>query len=76
VDFLKVIEVPPGRTDVFGHGDFTTNPLVSADLVSMIRYRRKPGDPGRALTPVEPPVFWRLESDEERAPTDTAPALH
>ena len=76
VDFLKVIEVPPGRTDVFGHGYFTTNPLVSADLVSMIRYRRKPGDPGRALTPVEPPVFWRLESDEERAPTDTAPALH
>ena len=76
VDMLDVIQVPPGRTDTFGHGYFTTNPLVSADLISMIRYRCKPGDPGRRLTPVEPPVFWRLESDEEWIPTHMDPALH
>jgi esterase/lipase superfamily enzyme len=56
IDMLDVIQVPPTRTDSHGHGYFTTNPVVSSDIVSLIRYGRKPGDPGRALTPVKPPV--------------------
>ena len=61
IDMLDVIQVPPTRTDSHGHGYFTTNPVVSSDIVSLIRYGRKPGDPGRALTPVKPPLIWKIE---------------
>jgi esterase/lipase superfamily enzyme len=55
VDFIEV----NGTTDMFGHGYFLSNPAVSSDLVAMIRYGLKPGDPGRPLTEIRGP-FWRL----------------
>ena len=57
VDFIEV----NGTTDMFGHGYFLSNPLVSSDLVAMIRYGLKPGDPGRPLVEIKRP-FWRLVS--------------
>jgi len=48
------------RTDAFGHGFFTTNPLVSSDLVQLIRFGKRPGDPGRPLREVGP-VTWVFE---------------
>lgn len=47
-DFIEV----GGTTDMFGHGYFLSNPAVSSDLVAMIRYGLKPGDPGRPLTKI------------------------
>jgi len=44
---------------MFGHGYFLSNPAVSSDLVAMIRYGLKPGDPGRPLIEIKGP-FWRL----------------
>jgi hypothetical protein len=38
------------RTDLFGHSYFTTNPQVSTDLIQLIRYGRRLGEPGRELT--------------------------
>lgn len=57
VDFIEV----NGTTDMFGHGYFLSNPAVSSDLVAMIRYGLKPGDPGRPLVQINGP-FWRLAS--------------
>jgi esterase/lipase superfamily enzyme len=57
VDFIEV----NGTTDMFGHGYFLSNPAVSSDLVAMIRYGLKPGDPGRPLIEIKGP-FWRLAS--------------
>ncbi len=54
-DFIEV----GGTTDMFGHGYFLSNPAVSSDLVAMIRYGLKPGDPGRPLVEIKRP-FWRL----------------
>ena len=55
VDFIEV----QGSTDMFGHGYFQSYPAVSSDLVAMIRYGLKPGEPGRPLTEIKRP-FWRL----------------
>ncbi len=55
---LDLIDVY-GSTDPFGHSYFHSNPAVSADLVSLIRYGLEPGDPGRALEEVRRP-FWRI----------------
>jgi esterase/lipase superfamily enzyme len=55
VDFIEV----NGTSDMFGHGYFLSNPAVSSDLVAMIRYGLKPGDPGRPLVEIKGP-FWRL----------------
>jgi esterase/lipase superfamily enzyme len=38
------------RTDLFGHSYFTTNPQVSTDLIQLIRYGGRLGEPGRELT--------------------------
>jgi len=59
--FINIIEVPRQRMDFFGHGYFTNDPAVSSDLVSLIRYGLVPGDPGRALRPVEPPMIWAID---------------
>ena len=56
-DFIQV----NGTTDRYGHGYFLSNPAVSSDLVAMIRYHLKPGDPGRPLVEIKGP-FWRLAS--------------
>ena len=52
--------------DFFGHGYFTNDPAVSSDLVSLIRYGLVPGDPGRALRPVEPPMIWAIDEGSSR----------
>ena len=62
VGYLHVVQVPASRTDLFGHGYFTTNPTVSSDLISLLRYDRQPGDPERVLEAVIPPILWRLET--------------
>ncbi len=48
-----------GSTDLFGHSYFHSNPAVSADLVSLIRYGLKAGAPGRPLEEIRKP-FWRI----------------
>jgi hypothetical protein len=55
---IDVIQVE-GRTDLFGHSYFTSNPKVSFDLIALLRYRLGPNDPGRPLEEVEKP-FWRI----------------
>ena len=49
------------RTDAFGHSFFTSNPLVSSDLVQLIRFRKRPGGPERPLRQVGP-VTWVFEN--------------
>jgi esterase/lipase superfamily enzyme len=56
--FLDVIQVQ-GKTDLFGHSYFVSNPEVSSDLIAMLRYGLGPSDPGRSLVEVEKP-FWRI----------------
>jgi esterase/lipase superfamily enzyme len=48
-----------GTTDMFGHSYFTSNPEVSSDIIAMIRYGAKPGEPLRPLVEVSRP-FWRV----------------
>ena len=61
--FLDVIQIR-GKTDLFGHGYFVSNPRASADLIAMIRYGLKPNEPGRPLEEVKPP-FWRVLPEAE-----------
>ena len=47
------------RTDLFEHSYFTTNPEVSSDVIQLIRYGKRLGDPARQ--PVQTgPVTWEL----------------
>lgn len=47
------------RTDLFGHSYFTTNPEVSSDVIQLIRYGKRLGDPARE--PVQTgPVTWEF----------------
>jgi esterase/lipase superfamily enzyme len=55
VDFIEV-EGTPG---FLGHSYFTSDPAVSSDLVALIRYGLKPGEPGRPLEEIQSP-FWRI----------------
>lgn len=52
-----------GRTDVFGHSYFVSNPEVSADIIAMLRYRLNPNDPDRPLEEIVKP-FWRVPRDD------------
>jgi esterase/lipase superfamily enzyme len=45
------------RTDFFGHSYFASNPEVSSDLIQLLRFGRKPGEPGRPLRRTGP-VTW------------------
>ncbi len=58
IGFLDVIQVQ-GKTDLFGHSYFTSNPTASSDLIALLRYGLGPNDPGRPLEEVEKP-FWRI----------------
>jgi esterase/lipase superfamily enzyme len=58
-DKLDIIVYEGERTDIFGHSYFTTNPRVSSDVIQLLRYSRKPGEPGRELERVGP-VVWRF----------------
>jgi esterase/lipase superfamily enzyme len=60
--FVDVIQVQ-GKTDPFGHSYFVSNPEVSSDLISLLRYGLGPGDPGRSLELVEKP-FWRISEGQ------------
>lgn len=62
------------RTDLFGHGYFTTNPRVSSDLVQLIRYGTKPGEPGRELIRTGR-VSWRIPTVGEQASSDAGSSL-
>ena len=42
-----------------GHSYFVSDPAVSADLVSLVRYGLAPGDPGRPLEEISRP-FWKI----------------
>jgi esterase/lipase superfamily enzyme len=57
LDFIEV-KATPG---FLGHSYFTSDPKVSSDLVALIRYGLKPGQPGRPLEEIQRP-FWRIPS--------------
>jgi hypothetical protein len=46
---VDLISYRGDRTDVFGHSYIAANPEVSSDLIQMIRYGKKLGEPGRQL---------------------------
>ena len=48
-----------GESTGYGHDYFRTNPAVSSDLVLMVRYGLKPGEPGRPLENIGL-NFWSL----------------
>jgi esterase/lipase superfamily enzyme len=52
------------RTDFFGHSYFTSNPAVSSDLIEMIRYDKRLGQPGRQLIKTGP-VTWQFPDGSE-----------
>jgi esterase/lipase superfamily enzyme len=55
LDFVEV-KATPG---FLGHSYYTSDPKVSSDLVALIRYGLKPGEPGRPLEEIQRP-FWRI----------------
>ncbi len=61
---VDLISYKGARTDRFGHSYFTTNPDVSSDLIQMIRYDKRLGEPGRQLIKTGP-VTWEFPVDGE-----------
>jgi esterase/lipase superfamily enzyme len=59
--FADLIEVDE-NLGAFGHGYFLSNSAVRSDLVALIRYGLKPGDPGRPLVKIGK-AFWRIPAD-------------
>jgi esterase/lipase superfamily enzyme len=47
------------RTDPYGHFYFITNPRVSSDVIQLLRYGKRPGEPGRELVQVGP-IVWKF----------------
>jgi esterase/lipase superfamily enzyme len=47
------------RTDFFGHSYFTSNPEVSSDLIELLRYGKRLGEPGRQLIRTGP-ATWKF----------------
>ena len=62
IGILDVIQVQ-GKTDLFGHSYFTSNPNASSDLIALLRYGLSPNEPGRPLEEVEKP-FWRIPAGQ------------
>lgn len=56
---IDLITYEGKRTDLFGHSYFTSNPEVSSDLIQMIRYGKRLGEPGRQLIKTGP-VTWEF----------------
>lgn len=56
---LDVVIYEGRRTDAFGHSYFTTNPRVSSDVIQLLRFGKRPGEPGRDLIQLGP-VVWRF----------------
>ena len=59
---LDLISYEGKRTDFFGHSYFTTNPQVSSDLIQLVRYGRRLGEPGRELIKTGP-VTWEFPTE-------------
>jgi len=66
----NVIQVR-GTTDFFGHSYFESNPLVSADIIAMLRYGLEPNEPGRPLEQIAGP-FWRIPARDAQSPQKTS----
>jgi esterase/lipase superfamily enzyme len=62
IGLVDVIQVQ-GKTDLFGHSYFVSNPGVSSDLIALLRYGLRPNDPGRPLEEVRKP-FWRIPAGQ------------
>jgi esterase/lipase superfamily enzyme len=56
---VSVVNFDEKHSSGYGHDYFRTNAAVSSDLVLMIRYGLKPGDPGRPLEHIGL-NFWRV----------------
>jgi esterase/lipase superfamily enzyme len=56
---VDLISYQGARTDFFGHSYFTSNPQVSSDLIELIRYGKRLGEPGRQLIRTGP-VTWKF----------------
>jgi esterase/lipase superfamily enzyme len=56
---VDLISYEGERTDFLGHSYFTSNPEVSSDLIEMLRYGRRLGEPGRQLIRTGP-VTWKF----------------
>ena len=54
------------RTDLFGHSYFTSNPEVSSDLIELIRYGKRLGQPGRELIRTGP-ITWEFPTEETQS---------
>jgi esterase/lipase superfamily enzyme len=54
-DFVEV----KATAGFLGHSYYTSDPKVSADLIALIRYGLRPGEPGRPLEEIRRP-FWRI----------------
>jgi esterase/lipase superfamily enzyme len=67
---VDVVEVR-GRTDFFGHSYFLSNPVVSADIIAMLRYGLRPNEPGRPLQQLAA-HFWRVPADAGATVTPSA----
>jgi esterase/lipase superfamily enzyme len=67
---VDVIQVQ-GTTDFFGHSYFESNPLVSADIIAMLRYGLKPNEAGRPLEQITGP-FWRIPARDAQVPQRTS----
>lgn len=64
------------RTDRFGHAYFVSNPVVSSDLIQLIRYGKNPGDPGRSLKKIGPVAWTFSESDASSAGRKSETSMH
>ncbi len=60
---IDIIVYEGKRTDAFGHSYFTTNPQVSSDVIQLLRYGKRPGEPGRDLLQVGP-IVWEFPQRE------------
>jgi esterase/lipase superfamily enzyme len=56
---VDLISYQGARTDFFGHSYFTSTPQVSSDLIELIRYGKRLGQPGWQLIRTGP-VTWRF----------------
>jgi len=63
---VNLITYEGKRTDFFGHSYFTSNPEVSSDLIELIRYGKRLGEPGRELIQTGP-VTWEFPAERTRA---------
>ncbi len=66
---VNLITYQGKRTDFFGHSYFTSNPEVSSDVIQLLRYGKRLGEPGRELTRTGPGTweFPTVEPEERRA---------